>query len=631
MADETPFTPVADSGTPAASAQTLATRRKIAEGLLRGAADVSPVGHWTQALGRITQGLVGGWLGGSAEAEDRARDQRAMDMVNALIGGGPQTPPGTAGAPTTTPPPSTTGGPPTTAPAPGGGPPSIRHLNPGGMYPGASATQFGSTGSARIGGGHLIATFPDAESGAAAQFHLLGSPGYVNTPLSAIIRRWSGGNNWQGYLADVSQRAGIAPDTVIGADFLQSPRGIALAQAMARWEAGQDFPLDAAGWTRAQARAFGLQAPPGGGTGFTPTGYTAGPGTSGLPDALTVGPGLAALRAGAGQPVPAPGAGTMPQTPPVPGGGAGSLQPPPGAGGPQPVSGTLQTGAGGLQLSPQARQAIAAMTAINPAAATQMVLQMMVRADQPTDAQRDYAAYVADQTRRGLPVQSFSAWDLERRRATATAFTSVQQGENRQSQLEGEHRATFTRDIRTGGDQAYTVLGRIAIARQALDTPGAYTGPLAANFVLPLRQLIASLGGSQENQAAVTSLESFRAQVNQLVLGNLGGSLGAQVSDADRNFITQTVAGLGNTPEGNRRILEIMEGLARRQIAVAGLLDEYAAAHGGQIDAGFYSHLRRWREANPLFGEQASPGTTPPAPGGGPPGGGGDDPLGLRR
>ena len=48
-------------------------------------------------------------------------------------------------------------------------PASICYNNPGAMYPGPSATRFGSTGFEVIGGGHRIATFDNPVNGAAAE------------------------------------------------------------------------------------------------------------------------------------------------------------------------------------------------------------------------------------------------------------------------------------------------------------------------------------------------------------------------------------------------------------------------------------------------------------------------------
>ena len=71
-------------------------------------------------------------------------------------------------------------------------PASIRNNNPGAQYPGASSRKFGALRTNTIGGGHLIAQFPDKVSGAAALFDLLLRL-YVGLSLKDALTKWSGG------------------------------------------------------------------------------------------------------------------------------------------------------------------------------------------------------------------------------------------------------------------------------------------------------------------------------------------------------------------------------------------------------------------------------------------------------
>jgi hypothetical protein len=141
-----------------------------------------------------------------------------------------------------------------------GGVASVRSNNPGAMWPNPIASRFGATSYQSLndgtGQGNKIAIFPDAESGAAAHFALLNEK-YTGMPLSAAITKWSGGNSSPQYTALVSKATGIAPGEVLTPQVLASPRGIALTKAMARQEAGGEFPLSDEGWARAQSRAFG--------------------------------------------------------------------------------------------------------------------------------------------------------------------------------------------------------------------------------------------------------------------------------------------------------------------------------------------------------------------------------------
>ena len=105
------------------------------------------------------------------------------------------------------------------------GPASSRNNNPGAMYPGESALKFGTTGTHKIGGGHLIAEFPDAISGAAAQFDLLGSRHYSSMRVGDAIAKWCGHNDAGTYKQklkeagiDLKTTAQIIMDAIITAN-----------------------------------------------------------------------------------------------------------------------------------------------------------------------------------------------------------------------------------------------------------------------------------------------------------------------------------------------------------------------------------------------------------------------------
>ena len=143
-----------------------------------------------------------------------------------------------------------------TPPANGKESASIRFNNPGAQYPGPSSEKFGATHTETIGGGHKIAVFPDAESGAAGQFDLL-DRAYTGRTLRDAIAKWSGGNHVESYLATIRENTGLSPDTMLTKDMLRDPAiAIPLVRAMARHEAGKEYPMTEAQWRAAHARAF---------------------------------------------------------------------------------------------------------------------------------------------------------------------------------------------------------------------------------------------------------------------------------------------------------------------------------------------------------------------------------------
>jgi hypothetical protein len=146
-------------------------------------------------------------------------------------------------------------------------PASIRNNNPGAMYPGASSKKFGGLGSETLvsdDGTHPIAKFPTMIHGAAAMFHNLFNAKeskkryyYRERTLQDAINNWCGEIKAQSYLALVKQLTGLVPGHVLTEAFLRDPdRVIPLAKAMARHEAGENYPLDDMQWLEAHAMAF---------------------------------------------------------------------------------------------------------------------------------------------------------------------------------------------------------------------------------------------------------------------------------------------------------------------------------------------------------------------------------------
>jgi hypothetical protein len=132
--------------------------------------------------------------------------------------------------------------------------------------------------------------------------------------------------------------------------------------------------------------------------------------------------------------------------------------------------------------------------------------------------------------------------------------------------------------------------------------------------VVSMQKLVEALGG---NPADVGSIEAFRAASTQAVMAQLGGSLGAGFSNADRDFIMGMTANLDNSIPGNRMIIEAQKRIAQRKIELARLADEYIAKNG-RLDQNWPQTMRTYAEAYPLFTSGGAGGGT---------GGGGGGPV----
>lgn len=142
-------------------------------------------------------------------------------------------------------------------------PASIRNNNPGAQEPGPSSRKFGSNthevlrwvkdGKPRT---NKIATFATPQHGAAAQFDLLERK-YTNMPMRAAVTKWCG-SYWAGdYAKSLEASCGITGDQMLTKALVRdASRAIPLAKAMAKVEAGREFPMDDDGWRAAHQMAF---------------------------------------------------------------------------------------------------------------------------------------------------------------------------------------------------------------------------------------------------------------------------------------------------------------------------------------------------------------------------------------
>jgi hypothetical protein len=135
-------------------------------------------------------------------------------------------------------------------------PASVRHNNAGAMWYRADSWQskFGATFGQKLNDGlkqgNQIASFPTPVHGAAALLYQLNRPSYADKTVRGAISRWSGGNNVSSYLKVLGD-AGFSADQNVS-DIMASPdSAVAFAKAMARHEAGSEYPMSDDQWQEA--------------------------------------------------------------------------------------------------------------------------------------------------------------------------------------------------------------------------------------------------------------------------------------------------------------------------------------------------------------------------------------------
>lgn len=540
----------ADSGT--YTDATLATRRRLAEAMMKQGTDASPISsHW-QGLARLTNSLMGGYgLHKLGQEEKEANEKATASLMNLPgLGGSVSPAPGSPAPMVTSPSPSQA--------LPTGDartPASIRTNNPGAMWPGPSATKFGSTGHENLRDGNKIAVFPDATSGAAAQFDLLGRK-YAGKTVQDAIREWSGGNHVPSYVQRVSAATGLQPQTVITPELLRSPQGVALVKAMAGHEAGPASPLTGDQWGEAQRMAFmdpaaegGLPVPPQGGPAARP-----------MPPSAPV------------QVAQAPG-GTMTDAAPD----AAQIK---------ALIANPRTRAVGLQMYQQWRQ-------------------QQTKQDAPTDVMRNYRMDVAQRVQRGeKDIPTLGEWMTAQKRAGATNVT-MNQGYEKEfdKKLAAQEAERYDKLIKAGTSSRETIasLDMIGDALSVYNSGAKYGTGALGPAEQTLRSYAQAVGIGDAKTLGAAELAASVQNRMALQMRNPDGGMGmpGALSDADRKFLVASQPGIDKSPAGNAKMIENYKKLAQRQVQVGEMVADWVAKNGSM--RGFEQHLNAWANANPLF------------------------------
>jgi len=185
--------------------------------------------------------------------------------------------------------------------------------------------------------------------------------------------------------------------------------------------------------------------------------------------------------------------------------------------------------------------------------------------------------------------------------------TVVQSGEKAYDTAVGKDYADVFTTAQKAARDSVGAINNLNLMENLTKNPNFYSGA-GGNLVTQAKKVAASLGIADANSAAPNEL--FQKIGNKAVLDAAGGSLGTGFSNADRDFLSGTVPNIGNTPEGNRQIIQIARTVEQRKQQVAKFARDYAKQHSGRIDAGFDQALQQWSDAHPAF-QQPQGGSQP--------------------
>jgi hypothetical protein len=160
--------------------------------------------------------------------------------------------------------------------------------------------------------------------------------------------------------------------------------------------------------------------------------------------------------------------------------------------------------------------------------------------------------------------------DLAAKKAGAAAIkvevSSAQKQEGSFSTKTGELDAQVLADTRTSAIAAAQALSSIASMKQLDKTGQLVTGPLANSYV-GASNLLASIGLLSPNQISIlTSSQVYDKSAKDLVMQDLGGKLGAQISDADRKFVEDRIPQLTTSAKARTELLDKIEQIQKGKV-----------------------------------------------------------------
>ena len=128
-----------------------------------------------------------------------------------------------------------------------------------------------------------------------------------------------------------------------------------------------------------------------------------------------------------------------------------------------------------------------------------------------------------------------------------------------------------------GASQALTTLNNM---KQLNATGELFTGPLANSYITGTN-FLASIGLLSPSQTKVlTSSEVFDKQAKDLVMQDLGGKLGAQISDADRKFVEARIPQITTSAKARTELLNKLDEIQRNKIDYYRKMNSHANEFG---------------------------------------------------
>lgn len=192
----------------------------------------------------------------------------------------------------------------------------------------------------------------------------------------------------------------------------------------------------------------------------------------------------------------------------------------------------------------------------------------------------NYGAYTPEQVK--AVNQALLKDEIDKRAAGAsvTRLTVNQNQEQEFAKKRGTTQAQALDDAATLARGASQALATLSNMKQLNNTGQLFTGPLANSYITGTN-FLASVGLLSPSQTQVlTSSEVYDKQAKDLVMQDLGGKLGAQISDADRKFVEARIPQITTSAKARTELLNKLDEIQRNKIDYYRKMNSHANKFG---------------------------------------------------
>jgi hypothetical protein len=159
--------------------------------------------------------------------------------------------------------------------------------------------------------------------------------------------------------------------------------------------------------------------------------------------------------------------------------------------------------------------------------------------------------------------------------------------------------------INSSAQAAPSLIDQFEVYKNAIKNGTVVTGAYGEdrlNAHKTILGLTAGVTGGKNSDLRSRLSDNIKSGALQQAFAELGGRLGAGISDADRKAIQQMGISLDRDPESNIDAIETFQNAQKRKIAASEFMEDYKANKSsipGQLDAGFEAAFTKWVNGQP--------------------------------